>query len=96
MLKRIAQHYVGIQTQSEKKYRIMAEAKRKGHDITFGVVYIAEAQNYSAISNEIGTKEGEYIRQYKPVLNTQYPTEEDWSKYDWNRVNARDVLNDII
>lgn len=26
MLKRVAQHYVGIKTGSEKKYRIMAEA----------------------------------------------------------------------
>lgn len=31
MLKRVAQHYVGIQKQSNKKYRILAEAQRKGH-----------------------------------------------------------------
>lgn len=31
MLRRIAQHYAGIQMGTEKKYRIMAEARRKGH-----------------------------------------------------------------
>lgn len=96
MLRRIAQHYVGIQTQSEKKYRIIAEAKRKGDDGTFGVLYIAKATNYSAISDEIGFKEGEYIREHKPILNTQYPTAEDWEKYDVNKVNAREVLNNIL
>jgi len=29
MLKRVAQHYAGIQMQSERKYRILAEAQRK-------------------------------------------------------------------
>ncbi len=43
MLHRVAQHYVGIQTQSEKKYRILAEAQRKGHAITFDVLYDARA-----------------------------------------------------
>lgn len=96
MLKRVAQHYVGIKTQSEKKYRIIAEAKRKGHSVTFDVLYIAKEQNYSAITNEIGIKEGEYIRKHKPILNTQYPTIDNWGKYDVNKVNAREVLNNIL
>ena len=42
MLKRVAEHYVGIQNGSETKYRILAEAKRKGHDVEFDVLYYAQ------------------------------------------------------
>ena len=62
MLRRIAQHYVGIQTGAEKKYRIMAEVQRKGYSIDFDVLYYATARTPSAIIEEIGEKEGEYIR----------------------------------
>ena len=62
MLRRIAQHYAGIQMGTEKKYRIMAEAQRKGHSIDFNVLYYATARTPSAIIEEIGEKEGEYIR----------------------------------
>ncbi len=96
MLKRIAQHYVGIKTQSEKKYRIMAEAERKGHSITFGVLYSAKSQSYSSITEEIGAKEGEYIRKYEPILNSQHPLTDDWRTWDVNKVNAREVLNNIL
>lgn len=62
MLKRVAQHYAGIQMQSERKYRILAEAQRKGHAINFDVLYRAKQTRYAAITQEIGEKEGEYIR----------------------------------
>jgi hypothetical protein len=45
---------------------------------------------------EIGEKEGEYIRRYKPILNTQIPTEEDWSKWDINEIDAKTVLQTIL
>ena len=70
MLKRVAQHYAGIQMQSERKYRILAEAKQT---------------RYAAITQEIGEKEGEYIRLYTPALNTQIPHVEDWCKFDLNK-----------
>ena len=92
MLKRIANHYVNIKTEAEKKYRIMAEAQRKGHSISFDVLYYATARTPSAIIEEIGKKEGEYIRQYLPPLNTQIPKAEDWQKWDVNKVDAREVL----
>ena len=39
MLQRIAEHYVGIKAEKEKKYRIMAEAQRKPRlKIVFGVI----------------------------------------------------------
>lgn len=96
MLRRIAEHYVGIKTGSEKKYRIIAEAQRKGHTITFDVLYYAKSKCIANQLAEIGDKEGEYIRRHKPILNTQIPKAEDWKKYDNNEVNAREVLRQII
>lgn len=96
MLKRVAQHYVGIKCESELKYRILSEAQRKGHSINFDVLYYASSQGYYAIDDEIGNKEGEYIRQYKPLLNTQIPKVEDWRLFDVVKVNAKDVLNTLI
>ena len=92
MLKRVAQHYAAIQKPTEKKYRILAEAHRKRHAINFDVLYYAKAQDYTSIMAEIGEKEGEYIRQYKPILNTQIPKEDDWHKFDVNTLDAREIL----
>ena len=96
MLRRIAQHYVGIQTGSEKKYRIIAEARRKRHNISFDVLYYAKSRKYKDIVSEIGKIEGEYIRHHKPILNTQIPKEEDWQKFDVNAVDAKEILQLII
>lgn len=96
MLRRIAEHYVGIKTASEKKYRIIAEAQRKGHPITFDVLYYAKRKGIANQLAEIGEKEGEFIRRHKPILNTQIPKAEDWKKYDNNEVNAKEVLQQII
>lgn len=41
MLRRISQHCVGIKTELELKYRILAEAKRKRHMIGYDVLYYA-------------------------------------------------------
>ena len=60
------------------------------------MLYDAKARNYPAIQEEIGQKEGEYIRQYKPVLNTQIPREDDWRKFDVCTVDAREVLKDLL
>ena len=62
MLKRIAYHYVGIKTEAEKKYRLLAEIQRNGHPIEFDVLYYAKAKEAAALEEEIGRKEGEYIR----------------------------------
>ena len=96
MLKRVSQHYSAIMGQSEKKYRIFAEAQRKGHSINFDVLYHAAETYYPAVKNEIGQKEGEYIRQYKPVLNTQIPREDDWRKFDVCAIDAREVLKELL
>lgn len=96
MLVRVAQHYVGIKKGSEKKYRILAEAQRKGHQIDFDVLYDAKGQWNTETEEEIGSKEGEYIRLYLPVLNTQIPKAEDWRKWDVNAVDAREVLKQLL
>ena len=96
MLKRVAQHYVAIQKPTEKKSRILSEARRKGHAINFDVLYYAKAQAYTSIMAEIGEKEGEYIRQYMPILNTQIPKEDNWHKFDVNPLDAREILKSIL
>jgi len=45
---------------------------------------------------EIGEKEGEYIRKYKPILNTQIPKAEDWNKYENKTVDAREILQELL
>ena len=96
MLKRVAYHYVGIKAGSDKKYRLLSEIQRNGHPIEFDVLYYAKAKWSGAIKEEIGSKEGEYIRQYRPVLNTQIPKAENWRKWDVNAVDAREVLKQFL
>ena len=96
MLRRIAQHYSSIRMGTEKKYRIMSEAQRNGHSINFDVLYYAKSKGTANRMAEIGAKEGEYIRQYHPILNTQIPKEEDWHSFDTNPIDAKAVLADIL
>lgn len=53
---------VGIKLESEKKYIILAENKRRGRSINFDVMYYAKGDNYDDINEEIGAREGELIR----------------------------------
>lgn len=96
MLERIAAHYVGVKTGSERKYRLLAEAQRKGYPVEFGVLYYAKEKRCRDIIEEIGQKEGELIRQYRPILNTQIPKAEDWHKWEVNPVNAEEVLKLLL
>ena len=95
MLRRVAQHYVGIKTESEKKYQVLAEARRRGHNINFDVLYYAKSGNYVKQLVEIGEKEGEYIRQYQPVLNTQIPKAEDWTRFDVREIDADKIISEL-
>ena len=96
MLRRIAQHYAGIQRQTEKKYAVLAEARRRGHNINFDVLYYAKSTRYADKLAEIGEKEGEFIRKYQPILNTQIPKEDDWHKFDVNTLDAREILKSVL
>ena len=95
MLRRVAQHYVGIKTESEKKYQVLAEARRRGHNINFDVLYYAKSGNYVKRLVEIGEKEGEYIRQYQPVLNTQIPKAENWSHFEVREIDAEKIISEL-
>lgn len=60
------------------------------------MLYDAKERYYLAVTEEIGRIEGEYIRQYRPVLNTQIPKEDDWHKFDVCAVDAKEILKDIL
>ena len=97
MLERVAAHYVGIRTESERKYRIIQEiAQKKKCDIEFDVLYYATSTTDTKIVEEIGQKEGELIRQYRPLLNTQIPKEKDWRKWDVVPLDASEILKQLL
>ena len=96
MLRRLAQHYVGIKTGSERKYRILDEAKRHGHSVSFDVLYDAVELTADLIEEEIGEKEGQYIRAYRPVLNTQIPKADNWRSYEINETASTITLSEIL
>ena len=96
MLRRIAFHYAHTKMETEAKYRILSEARRKGHELGFDVLYYAKSKRYEDKQTELGEKEGEYIRQYRPILNTQIPKEEDWRKWDTNPLDAKKILQEIL
>ena len=97
MLERIAAHYVGIKTGSERKYRIISEAAQALEcPIVFDVLYYAKETDDQAILEEIGQKEGELIRHYRPLLNTQIPKAEDWRKWDVKKIDAEEVLRLLL
>ena len=72
---------VGIKLQTEKKYMIIAEKQREGYAVNFDVMYYAMGEDYDTIEEEIGKREGELIREYMPMLNTQIPDENNWRRY---------------
>ena len=96
MLRRLAQHWVGIKTESERKYRILAEAKRHTHCVSADVLYYAVELTPSLIEEEIGEKEGEFIREYRPALNKQIPKADNWQKYEVNHIAETITLAEIL
>jgi hypothetical protein len=64
--------------------------------IQFDVLYYAQGTNNEDIIEEIGQKEGQLIRQYRPLLNTQIPKAEDWRKWDVKPINAEEVLKLLL
>ena len=60
------------------------------------MLYDAKARYASAIKEEIGEKESEYIRANLPVLNSQIPKAEDWHKYEINEIAKTITLSEIL
>ena len=96
MLWRIAEHYVGIKLQTEHKYRLLAEAQRRGYCVKFDNISSAHSVRKADIEEELGEAEGYYIRKYKPLLNTQIPKKSNWRKYDYNREAAEMKAEEFI
>ena len=90
---------MGVNTRSEHKYRVLSEVQKAGHCLGFDVLYYAQKTQFLDIQEEIGEAEGRYIRQYRPLLNTQIPDAEDWNKYEYNaaatEITAEQVLQAI-
>jgi hypothetical protein len=40
--------------------------------------------------------EGVFLRKYRPVLNTQIPTEEDWRKFEVKKIATEDELRRLL
>lgn len=96
MLRRLAQHQIGIEKQEERKYRILAEAKRHRHKVSFDVLYYAVELTPTLIEEELGEKEGEFIRANMPVLNTQIPKADNWRSYEINETANTITLSEIL
>ena len=82
ILYRMAQHYVNTNISKEKKYQVLAEARRRRHQVRTIVLYEAKAQTDAELEEELGAKEGEFIRKYMPPLNTQIPKTENWRSFE--------------
>ena len=82
ILYRMAQHYVNTNISKEKKYQVLAEARRRRHQVRTIVLYEAKAQTDAELEEELGAKEGEFIRKYLPPLNTQIPKAENWHSFE--------------
>ena len=96
MLRRLAQHWVGFQTESEHKYCILSEAKEQGHKVSFGVLHYTENFLPQLIEEELGEKEGEFIRELMPALNTQIPKADNWRNYEINKKARTITLSEIL
>lgn len=64
--------------------------------MNFDVLYYAKSRSKVDKMVEIGEKEGEFIRKYQPILNTQIPKEDDWHQYDTQTVDAKAVLESLL
>ncbi len=96
MLWRLAQHYAALKLSKEHKYQIMREAKQKGYTVSFRVLCYAQSANKADIIEEIGKAEAEYIRELRPLLNTQIPKESDWKKFEYNAAASTITLEEIL
>ena len=86
MLVRLANHIVQIEENTKSnKYRVLREARAAGRNIKFDVMYYSPLLLEDQITEDIGQKEGELIRNHLPPLNYQIPKKEDFRKYEVNR-----------
>lgn len=96
ILYRMAEHWASMGNSKENKYKVLAEAHRRNYSVRFNVLYTAKSKTRAEIEEEIGEREGYFIRLYQPPLNTQIPKEENWRSYTVNRGALNISLDDIM
>lgn len=96
ILYRMAEHWCSMGNPKENKYKVLAEANRRNYSVRFHVLYTAKSKTRAEIEEEIGEREGYFIRLYQPPLNTQIPKEENWRSYTVNRGALNISLDDIM
>ena len=77
----MAEHWASMTKPTENKYIVLSEAKRRKYNVRFDVLYSAKSQTREEIEEEIGEREGFYIRKFMPSLNYQIPNEGDWRTF---------------
>ena len=97
---RIASHLCNINKYSDEsdshKYDIFRQALQAHFTIGFDILYKSLETQEDLIKEDIGSKEGELIRKYRPVLNWQIPKEEDWHRYETNKQARTITLKQIV
>ena len=96
ILYRMAEHWGAMGNPKENKYKVLAEAHRRRYNVRFNVLYTAKSKTRAEIEEEIGEREGYFIRLYQPPLNTQIPKEENWRSYTVNRGALNISLDQIL
>ena len=96
ILYRMAEHWALTTNPKENKYRVLAEAKRRNYNVKFNVLYYAKSQTRTEIEEEIGEREGYFIRLFRPPLNYQIPNEDNWRTYTGNRGALNISLDQIM
>ena len=96
MLDRISSHIVHIEyPQKSHKYQILHQAREKGYDVEFDVIYYSKA-GWETVEQDIGENEGRLIRYFRPALNYQIPKEGDYTHYTVNKRAKYVSLEEIL
>ena len=96
ILHRMAEHWASMTKPTENKYIVLSEAKRRKYNVRFDVLYSAKSQTREEIEEEIGEREGFYIRKFMPSLNYQIPNEGDWRTFTTQKGALNISLDQIM
>ena len=96
ILYRMAEHWASMGNPKENKYKVLAEAHRRRYNVRFNVLYTAKSKTRAEIEEEIGEREGYFIRLYQPPLNTQIPKADNWRSYEINEIASTITLSEIL
>lgn len=74
---------------NSRKYELLRGLDEAGYDIGIGVACLCN-------ENELGEREGKYIRKYMPILNYQIPNKDNYHKYTVNKTVKEITLEELI